>query len=98
MRIQVRFEQAEQEIAVQLGQEDMNVEANMGEHMEIVQPVLADHRQLGHRDAPDQHPIQAITALTDELAGKQDTLKYASNADIDAIFRAALRRREKYYG
>lgn len=33
-----------------------------------------DHRKLLHRDAPDQHPISAITGLQTALDAKQDTL------------------------
>lgn len=28
---------------------------------------INDHRQLFHRDAPDQHPINAITGLNSQL-------------------------------
>ena len=31
-----------------------------------------DHRGLTHKDAPDQHPIRAITGLIEELAKKVD--------------------------
>ena len=33
-----------------------------------------DHRKLLYRDAPNQHPIVAITGLQDILDTKQDTL------------------------
>lgn len=98
MRFRVQFDEAERDIAVKLGEGDMSVDADMGERMEIVQPTVADHRQLEHRDAPDQHPIEAVTGLSGELEGKQPTLTFATNADIDAMFRAVQRRREKLYG
>ena len=98
MRFRVQFDEAERDIAVKLGEGDMSVDADMGERMEIVQPAVADHRQLEHRDAPDQHPIAAVTGLSGELEGKQPTLTFATNADIDAMFRAVQRRREKLYG
>lgn len=33
----------------------------------------SDHRALTHRDAPDQHPIGAVTGLQSALDGKADT-------------------------
>lgn len=98
MRFRVQFDEAGRDIAIKLSREDMAIAADMGEHMEIVQPTVADHRQLEHRDAPDQHPIEAVTGLSDELDGKQPTLTFTTNADIDAMFRAVQRRREKLYG
>ncbi len=33
-------------------------------------PGTTDHRKLAGREAPDQHPIQAITGLEEELAAQ----------------------------
>ena len=38
------------------------------------------HDSLFNRDIPNQHPISAITNLTETLAGKQDTIE-----DLDTI-------------
>jgi len=42
-----------------------------------------DHRQLDHRDAPEQHPISAITDLAGELAVRP--FERLTNADIANI-------------
>lgn len=39
----------------------------------------ADHRELAHRNAPDQHAMSAITGLSAALAGKQDTISDLSD-------------------
>jgi len=39
----------------------------------------SDHRKLAHRDAPGQHPIEAVTGLAEALPGA------LSNIDIEAI-------------
>lgn len=39
----------------------------------------ADHRQLEHRDAANQHPISAVEGLTDALAGKQPVGNYLTS-------------------
>ena len=62
-------------------------------HMDAVIEVPAtDHRKLEHRDAPDQHPIEAISGLparlkevekqTGQMLTAEDAL---SNVDIQAI-------------
>ena len=37
---------------------------------QIVEVVTSDHRQLTHRDAEEQHPINAITYLSTELSSR----------------------------
>lgn len=46
---------------------DVPIEETIGE-------LGADHRRLLHRDAADQHPMSAITGLTDSLTGLQNTI------------------------
>lgn len=46
---------------------DVPIEETIGE-------IGADHRRLLHRDAADQHPMSAITGLTDSLTGLQNTI------------------------
>lgn len=43
-----------------------------------------DHRQLTHRNDPNQHPISAIEGLQAELNGKQDKLTAGDGISIDA--------------
>lgn len=45
--------------------------------------VVTDHGSLTGRDAPEQHPIEAITNLEPELNWRPSTA--LSNADIQAI-------------
>lgn len=46
---------------------DVPIEETIGE-------LGADHRRLLHRDAADQHPMSAITGLTDSLTSLQNTI------------------------
>lgn len=50
---------------------------------EITKVVTSDHRELTHRGAPMQHPIDSITDLTDELEVRPD--ESLSNIDIYEI-------------
>ena len=45
----------------------------------------ADHTKLKNRDAPDQHPIEASTNLSDRLEKIDGSVGVLTNADIDAI-------------
>lgn len=47
---------------------------------QIVEVTTSDHRQLTHRDAEEQHPISAITALAPELSARPSTAM--TNQDI----------------
>ena len=40
--------------------------------MVFVNKIENDHNKLSNRDLPDQHPIPAITGLTEALAAKAD--------------------------
>lgn len=46
---------------------------------------MTDHRRLNFRDAPDQHPIAAITQLQSELDVRSS--ERITNAEIDEILR-----------
>lgn len=50
---------------------------------QIVEVVTSDHRELNYRDAPGQHPISAISYLSQELDQKPSTA--ISNTDIQNI-------------
>lgn len=50
---------------------------------EITKVVTSDHRELTHRDAQMQHPIDSITDLTGELDVRPD--EYLTNIDIYEI-------------
>ena len=49
----------------------------------IMASFSGDHRQLVNRELPEQHPISAITGLTEELEGKQDNLTAGENIQIE---------------
>lgn len=50
----------------------------------------SDHTKLKNRDADDQHPMSAITGLTNALAGKQPTGNYMTQADLQDATDKAL--------
>lgn len=50
----------------------------------------SDHTKLENRDAADQHPMSAITGLTDALAGKQPTGNYLTQDDLQDATDKAL--------
>lgn len=56
------------------------------EMTEVVQVTTSDHRELTHRDAAEQHPIESITNLTPELSVRPSTA--LSNLDIQNILNA----------
>lgn len=55
--------------------ENFNTEMN-----EVVNVVTSDHRELTHRDAAEQHPIDSITYLSTELSSRPSTAM--TNQDI----------------
>lgn len=58
---------------------------------EVAQSVsTSDHTKLKNRDADDQHPMSAITGLTDALAGKQPTGNYLKQDDLQDATDKAL--------
>ena len=74
------------------GEDDFNVDFDATDDfdsgfddVDVVE--VKDHRALSHRDAPQQHPIDSITELTDELAVRPD--EALSNWDIDIIINAS---------
>lgn len=50
----------------------------------------SDHTKLKNRDAADQHPMSAITGLTDALAEKQPTGNYLTQDDLQDATDKAL--------
>ena len=49
----------------------------------IVEVMTSDHRELTHRDAAEQHPIESITHLEPELAVRPSAA--LNNQDIQNI-------------
>ena len=45
----------------------------------------SDHTKLKNRDAPDQHPMEAITNLSARLEEIDGSVGALTNSDIDAI-------------
>lgn len=44
-----------------------------------------DHNALRNRDAADQHPIAAITGLTEELSAKLGAEDFLTNTEIEEL-------------
>ncbi len=55
------------------------------EMTKIVEVVTSDHRDLTHRDAAGQHPIEAITNLETELGNRVVSGNALTNEDIEKI-------------
>lgn len=55
------------------------------EMTQIVEVVTSDHRDLTHRDAADQHPIEAITNLETELGNRIVAGNTLTNEEIEQI-------------
>ena len=52
---------------------------------QIVEVVTTDHRDLLHRDAENQHPIEAITNLDTQLQNRVVSGDTLTNEDIESI-------------
>lgn len=52
---------------------------------EVVEVVTSDHTKLINRDAPEQHPIEAITNLNTELGNRVVSGDTLTNLDIESI-------------
>lgn len=50
-----------------------------------VQVVASDHAQLTNRDAPDAHPVKAISGLSDELGARLTASDALTNVDIETL-------------
>ena len=57
------------------------------EMTQIVEVVTSDHRDLLHRDAEDQHPIEAITNLDTQLQNRVVSGDSLTNEDIESILK-----------
>lgn len=44
-----------------------------------------DHARLHNRDAPDQHPIEAITGLSGELGARLTDSDALTNLEIESL-------------
>lgn len=58
------------------------------EMTQIVEVVTSDHRDLLHRDAENQHPIEAITNLDTQLQNRVVSGDTLTNEDIESILKA----------
>lgn len=67
-----------------------NLVAAINEVAQSVEGSTSDHTKLENRDADDQHPMSAITGLTDALAGKQPTGNYLTQDDLQDATDKAL--------
>lgn len=67
-----------------------NLVAAINEVAQSVGGSTSDHTKLKNRDADNQHPMSAITGLTDALAGKQPTGNYMTRDDLQDATDKAL--------
>ena len=67
-----------------------NLVAAINEVAQSVGGSTSDHTKLKNRDADNQHPMSAITGLTDALAGKQPTGNYLTRDDLQDATDKAL--------
>ena len=67
-----------------------NLVAAINEVAQSVGGSTSDHTKLKNRDADNQHPMSAITGLTDALAGKQPTGNYLTQDDLQDATDKAL--------
>ena len=62
--------------------EDQTFETTMEQ---VVEVVTSDHTKLTNRDAPEQHPISAITNLDTELDNRVVDGNALTNQEIEQI-------------
>jgi hypothetical protein len=55
---------------------------------QVTQVAATDHAKLTGRDAPDQHPINAITGLEGTLGGKLNGDGALTNFELEAILQS----------
>lgn len=82
MTLNITMQESEELQAV-FNDESMQFEADFGQTSTVV---ADDHRKLTFRDAPDQHPIGAITRLQSELDVRSS--EAMTNLDIATILQA----------
>jgi len=51
----------------------------------VMRVTTNNHADLKNRDAPDQHPIRAITDLEKQLSKKIGTEDFLSNTEIEEL-------------
>lgn len=74
-------------IDVKIRGTDMAVPVRMNGVVTV--PTESDHAKLANRDAPDQHPIEAISGLTQELSDRPEG-QAITNAEIDQIWKTII--------
>lgn len=83
--LELELDSGQTDMELELEEESAGEELEMGE---VQQVTTSDHRELSHRDKPDQHPMSAITGLEDALDEVDtDTI---SNTEIDALWKQVM--------
>ena len=78
----VDFEEMDSEFPVIF--KDMETEfPTIFEDLTVIDNSIKDHPDLNKRDLPDQHPIKAVTSLSEELAARPSA--FLTNFDIFQI-------------
>lgn len=100
MRIDVNFQELSHEFAVSMESGPAEMQADMGEVQVIHDGGTLDHARLTNREAPEQHPIGAITDLRESLDGLttpdevnkaiEDSLVEMTNQDVLKIWNSIL--------
>lgn len=49
--------------------------------------VGTDHRELSHRDAPGQHPIESIVGLSNELNRIPEPIEAITNSELEELLK-----------
>lgn len=98
MKVKVEFSETAP-LQVKLAENSQTFSGAVSERVNIVDPsATLSHTKLLDLDAPNQHAIPVIRGLQAELDSKLETLNYATTADIDAMFKSVMKRRDKYNG
>ena len=87
IKFSVEFQELNSAFESEFQELNSTFESEFGTVQEVVVGGTTDHRELMHRDAPDQHPINAITNLEAELDVKLETVPALSNQDIENILK-----------
>ena len=85
----VEFQEINSTFDAEFNALDQSFESDFGTLQEVMVGGAKYHEELMNRDAPDQHPISAITGLVTELDSKleSDTVPTLSNTDIENLLK-----------
>lgn len=87
MRFKVRFQELDQTLKVNMSEENMEFGAALKDVLTV--PTESDHSKLSNRDAPKQHPIGAISELTEELEARPEGT-VITNEEIDRLWKSVI--------